>query len=129
MKISYYANMRKLPQDSNFVSIAGRAPEWYKGREYKTLAPKIWMFKQYKETKNIKQYIAVFYKEILLNLDPQKVLKDLGDDAILLCYETPERFCHRRIVAWWLNKTLNLGVQEIGEQHIRTLAETTKMHY
>lgn len=129
MNTSYYANMRRLPKDSNFVSIAGFAPDWYKGRQYKILAPKLWFFKQFKEDKNVKKYIAIYYKEVLAKLDPQKVLQDLGNDAILLCYEVPQRFCHRHVVAAWLNKKLDLGVKEIGEEQIRSFVETSKMPY
>ena len=30
-----------------------------------------------------------------------------GKDVCLLCYETPENFCHRQLVAEWLN---NAGI-------------------
>ena len=34
------------------------------------------------------------------------------DKVALLCFEAPEKFCHRHIVAEWLNE-INLGVDEI----------------
>jgi hypothetical protein len=46
MKTSYYA---KSAKDPNAVSIAAKAPEWYKGKEYKKLAPKYWFFVKYKD--------------------------------------------------------------------------------
>ena len=33
------------------------------------------------------------YKKILDGLDPQKVFEDLGEDAIFLCWEPPNKFC------------------------------------
>lgn len=42
------------------------------------------------------------YKELVLSkLDPVRVLEELGPDPILLCYEKPNDFCHRHIVADW----------------------------
>ena len=35
------------------------------------------------------------------------------DGTILLCYEDNLEFCHRHIVAYWLEKTLNISVPEI----------------
>jgi uncharacterized protein (DUF488 family) len=48
-------------------------------------------------------------------LDPQKVFDDLGEDAILLCWEAPCQFCHRRLVAEWLEKHLGVNVPELQE--------------
>jgi hypothetical protein len=36
----------------------------------------------------------------------KEVLRDLGDDAVLLCYEKPGQFCHRHLVAQWLKVDL-----------------------
>ena len=35
------------------------------------------------------------------------------DKVVLLCYESPEKFCHRHIVASWLLKEMNLKVDEV----------------
>ena len=45
MKTSYFA---KYKGDKG-VSIAGGTPKWFKGRQYKKLAPKYWFFKKYKD--------------------------------------------------------------------------------
>ena len=42
------------------------------------------------------------YQTILDNLDPWKVYEDLGENSILICWEAPGKFCHRRLVAEWL---------------------------
>ena len=115
MKTSYYAKSGSMP---NAVSIAGRAPTSYRGLEYKRLAPKIWFFKEYKDPNDEhfmdqEFYIKHFYKEVLDKLDPKEVYDELGEDAILLCWETPEEFCHRHLVAEWLSKNLNIEIKEI----------------
>lgn len=99
MNTSYFAKSSKHP---NAVSIAGKAPEWYTGRQYKKLAPTFRIFIKYKNDGDEEYYTEHFYKEVLEKLDPQRVLEELGTHAILLCYETPDKFCHRKIVAKWL---------------------------
>jgi uncharacterized protein (DUF488 family) len=56
------------------------------------------------------------YQEILDRLDPRKVFyDDLGEDAILLCWEKPGEFCHRRLVAEWIEAALGVKVPEMRE--------------
>ncbi len=104
MYTSYFAKSKQL-DSTNLVSIASKTPTGFKGREYKILAPKYDWWIEWK-TKGLsnKWYIDHYYSTVLNNLDPLKVYKDLGDDAILLCYERPEKFCHRHIVASWLRE-------------------------
>jgi uncharacterized protein (DUF488 family) len=44
------------------------------------------------------------YMVQLNQLDPHKVVNDLGSDAVLICYEESKKFCHRHIVSKWLNE-------------------------
>lgn len=110
MQTSYYA---KSSNSYYAVSIAGRAPLWYSGREYKILAPKLWFFKKYKEDSDERFYTVQYQKEVLDVLDPQKVYEDLGENAVLLCWEKPGKFCHRHLVARWLMEKLNIEIKEI----------------
>ena len=52
------------------------------------------------------------YKQVLSKLDPLEVYQIL-DNSILLCYEDYYEFCHRHIVAAWLELTLNIEVKEV----------------
>ena len=106
---SYYANLRNLAMDIIPISIAGRAPDWYYGLEYKKLAPKRYFFNIWKENGDNDYYIRHFKKEVLDLLDARQVVSDLiklsgGKDIALLCYETPDKFCHRHLVADWLTE-------------------------
>ena len=47
---SYYAKIKKLPEDVIPVSIAGKAPKGFKGIQYKKLAPKYSFFSVWKES-------------------------------------------------------------------------------
>jgi len=108
------SNYTKSANDPNAVSIAGKAPEFYKGREYKALAPKYWFFMKYKEDHDEVFYTQAYYDEVLSKLDPKTVYNELGEDAVLLCWEVKGKFCHRRIVAEWFRMTLGIDVTEVG---------------
>lgn len=117
MLTGYFAKLKNY-QKANLtpISIAAKAPVWYKGSEYKKLAPK-WSF--YSEWKNGSHkgdndyYIKHYKEEVLDKLDPEQVLKELEgfsgvseDNIILLCYEKTGTFCHRHLVADWLNQNI-----------------------
>ena len=95
--------------DPRLVSIASWGPPWYKGRCYKALAPRKAMLKMDEAT------YREHFQKILDKLDPAKVAADLGPNAILLCWEPPGKFCHRRLVAAWLEEHLGKPILEIGD--------------
>jgi hypothetical protein len=109
VKTSNFSRICRQPTDfwNSTVSIALRAPNWYRGRRYSALAPRREMLKMDEATYRVE------YQKILDKLDPQKVLDDLGEDAVLLCWEAPGKFCHRRLVAEWLEKHLGRPVPEL----------------
>lgn len=108
---SYFANIKKLPNNIIPISISLKSPKWYKGFEYKKLAPSYNILVNYKTDYDEVKYIERFNDEILSKLDASQVISELnrfagGSDKniVLLCYETPLEFCHRHLVAKWLNK-------------------------
>ena len=91
--------------------------EIYTGAQYKALVPKYWFFKKYKEDGDEEFYTLAFNRDVTGVLKPYEVFLDLqeiaGDRTLcLLCYEKPCDFCHRHLVAEWLQKTLNIKVEE-----------------
>lgn len=113
---SFYDNVENIPEDIVKISIAGWCPDDYTGLQYKVLAPKWSFFEKWKYKKegfedcyqNNDYYIENFYELVLNKLNPKKVYKRLmelsgGKDVVLLCYETPELFCHRHLVQKWFN--------------------------
>ena len=50
--------------------------------------------------------------QVLSKLVAEKVYTDL-DNSILLCYEESSKFCHRHIVATWLEDELDIIVPEV----------------
>ena len=110
MNTSYFAKSANHP---NAVSICAKAPDWYHGRQYKALAPKYWFFQKYKQDNDEDFYTEQFFAEVLNQLDAQQVFNELGENAVLLCYEAPGKFCHRHLVAYWLETKLNIKVSEL----------------
>ena len=105
MQTSYFAKSATNPLA---VSIARSAPKWYKGRHYPALAPSWSLVK----VENPAEYEYRYRREVLDRLNPKKVIAELGEDAILLCWEKPGEFCHRRLVAAWLNEKLEMEIPE-----------------
>jgi hypothetical protein len=118
MKTSYFFS-NKLTKDDILVSIAGLSPDDFKKkfpdyRIYKPLIPPKQLVLDYKSNKiSIQEYTRV-YKEQLNNLDPFKVYDELSN-AILLCWEKPEKFCHRHLVSDWIYYNTGHRVYEIKD--------------
>ena len=55
---------------------------------------------------------------MLDHLDAEQVYRELGDNAILCCYERKGEFCHRRLVAAWFQKELKIDVPELWNKKI-----------
>lgn len=64
------------------------------------------------DEENIQYYIERYYQLVLKKLDPTDILQDLNGYT-LLCYENNTEFCHRHIVAAWLELLLNIEVPEV----------------
>ena len=121
---TYFANIKNLPPNTITVSICGKAPQGWNGLEYRKLAPKWSFFSVWKETKDNDYYIEHFNKEVLEPLNIIRVTTELqvllpyeireqmqnavwNDDKFhlaLVCYEKPDDFCHRHLVAEWLSQ-------------------------
>lgn len=115
MFTGYFAKLRDYQQAGlTPISISGKAPDWYDGLEYKKLAPKWSFFSEWKygsHKGDNDYYISQFDAQVLAPLTVESVLTDLAnlsgvelDKVILLCYEKPADFCHRHLVADWINE-------------------------
>lgn len=103
---SYFGNICNLPDNFTPIAICGKTPERWSGLCYKRLAPKWEFFKVWKENHDNDYYISNYNDQVLSKLNPQSVVRELfsmGPNPVLICYERPEDFCHRHLVADWLN--------------------------
>ena len=103
-----------LPSDGR-ISIARFAPRRHPAgyRVYSKLAPGRW-FNSVDE-----QMYRKLFAEQLVARDPQETWDALHalvapHEPILLCWEQPGVFCHRRLVATWFEETLGVRVPEMA---------------
>jgi hypothetical protein len=105
IQTSYYQKSGSIP---NAVGISQGVPRWYTGALYKKLAPP-WEIMKIKDEATFRR----LYHEIVLSyLNPVHVADDL-EGKVLLCWEHFGQFCHRRLVAEWLEKNLLIKVPEL----------------
>ena len=106
---SYYGNkdLRQVEDQYKLVAISQSIPKGFKGEIFKGLAPSWELVKM----KNEAQYAAIYWQTVLSKLDPLKIVKSF-DNSILLCWEAPGEFCHRRLVAEWLKEATGEDVPE-----------------
>lgn len=73
-------------------------------------------------------YTRRFREEVLLRADARKLYDEEIEHyvkvagrakAVLLCYESPEKFCHRHLVAQWFKEQIGLDVTEIGKEEMQ----------
>ncbi len=119
-KAKEYASQGLTP-----ISIARYSPKWYNGARYIKLAPYPYMLKMGDE-----EYTRLF-NNILFRLNPEEVIKELnqlagGKSIVLLCYEKYPEFCHRHLVAKWLNQYLPTN-EKIVEYIPKKLDEQTAL--
>lgn len=132
-----YKNVKK----GNTVSITGDGGKtWdYYGPAYKKLAPRLVTYTPYAEKyqqllkmkenmlklkdyvdfrrKIEDEYLASYYDTRLKDLDIEELLltleKNFGNNIILLCHEPIEEFCHRRLVADYIELKTGIYIPEV----------------
>lgn len=57
---SYFAKLKYLPNNIVPISICAKTPEWYKGLQYKKLAPTYYFFMEWKKNHDNAYYIKCF---------------------------------------------------------------------
>lgn len=66
------------------------------------------------------EYSKRFRKEVLGKADYQLLLRQMeliarqenAEGVVLMCYEAPDKFCHRHLVAEWLENSLGMVINE-----------------
>lgn len=132
---SYFAKLKKLPSNYIPIAICGKSPNWYKGLQYKKLAPKYDFFMKWKENHDNDYYIKCFNEQVLKDKNPYQVVQELYNlldkdtinllslsncpfwenqqiHLVLICYEKPEDFCHRTLVSKWFKQN-NIKCEEL----------------
>ena len=128
-----------LLKDFNGPCYKKLAPRWdtYKtyAEKYKILRDNILEYEHYLLLKEQmeNQYIKSFYETRLKDLDVNLLLDTLeekyGDDIILLCYENEKQFCHRRILADYIELETGLYVPEVAVDEKGKVKELVPIRY
>lgn len=125
---SYFANMKQL-EDSNVypVAICNKVPSFFKGPNIESVAPNNSILYEYKKSaqdssaqehykeRYINEVLCAyrFHPEYFIDLLAFFSLQEDNKDIALVCYERPEDFCHRHILAEWFNERIpNLNIIE-----------------
>jgi hypothetical protein len=110
----------KLPAGHTRVRISRGGPRWLPAGSYKSysaLFPGKWF-----KTASPQEYLDL-YNAILAKLDPLLVVEELealGPNPTILCWEKVKdieagtHYCHRHLVAKWLEDTIGMKVEEVG---------------
>lgn len=125
----------------NTVSVTGDGGNaWgYYGPAYKKLAPRLntylSYYEKYKKLQNIKnkleyiklrqeiegEYIKSYYETRLKEINVEELLEILtnkfGNEIILLCHEPVNEFCHRRLIADYIELETGIYIPEVSISH------------
>lgn len=118
---TYFAKLKSVSDDILPIAICAKVPEWFSGPVLSELAPSKSILYQYKKSGDIELYESRFNDEILSLISPKNIYTLIEDIArkngynkvALVCFEKSGSFCHRHLVAHWLNDALGLTIKEL----------------
>ncbi len=123
MKTSYFGITPKTAAGA--IAISLYLPKGRKYPHYPRLAPTPELLKTYKSPStamlfDLERYYTDEFFGQLFDLNPKTVWDELhqlanGAEPVLLCYEKPGEFCHRRLVAKWFEVELGELVEEVAK--------------
>ena len=119
---SYYGNYRKF-KGMFRVSISRTAPSNSCDIQLIKLAPTADLLQKYKSNSITNEEYTSVYHNQLLKLENDgyiakfvkalSTLQELKGDVVLLCYEKKGDFCHRHLLAEYLNNNHNTNIREL----------------
>ena len=121
----------------NLISISGDRGRkvGYIGKALPKLAPKKAFWNIFNsnigkipEEQNIRYYIEEYYKQVLSKVDIEELLKD-EKDPILLCYEKGQDFCHRHVLAEYIEMKYGIKVRDIKIDKDLNIVENQRPGY
>ncbi len=108
--------------DANLVSISGNKgiDANFEGKYAASFAPKYLFWRVWHDNKgavddkiNMDYYINQYYYQVLKRMNLEYELNKLGENPILLCYESSNEFCHRFLLASYIELKTKQTVPEI----------------
>ena len=120
---SYFSNAKRLEAAGvRMIGISLFPPEWFKGISMKQVAPTRALFAA--KDLSDEEYEKRFYREVLSRVDVWGFYQMLerfsgGKDVALCCFEKDRKYCHRKLVAEWIEKGLGVEVPEWGREEVK----------
>ena len=115
----YYAKLKKYKEEGiEPIAISGKRLDFYEGLYYSDFAPRYWMYQRCKDKDITNEGYVEEYKAYLNTLNKTEIKADFeqyskeGKDCILLCYEKSGEFCHRHVLADWLEENFGFKIEE-----------------
>lgn len=115
MKKLYTSYLAKNAKHPDAIAICAWVPPYYASvKRYPLLAPEMALVKLYKSNQvNQEEYTEEYFKTLKKRgVTAQQVVNDMHEGAIMLCFEKPGEFCHRRLVAEWVETETGVVVPE-----------------
>lgn len=121
----------------NLISISGDRGKsvGFVGKAIPQLAPKrefwnIWHnnIGKIPDEANTKYYIQEYYKQVLSKINIEELLWK-EKDPILLCYEKGKEFCHRHVLAEYVEMKYGLEVRDIKIDENLNIEENKRPEY
>ncbi len=116
MKKIYTSNYARHGNNPLAIGISLTVPDWYEGERLAYLAPKsdmVGKIKKGEENYNQRKYTREYLDLLKVrNVNAKRLIDSLPDGTLLLCYESPNDFCHRHILADWVERLSGFIITE-----------------
>lgn len=98
------------------IGVALWPPRFFRGISMKQVAPRRYMLD---DRLTDEEYIGMYRNDVLRFVDAKSFIRLLeeagrGMDVALCCFEKPNEFCHRHILAQWLKEQTGVDIVEFG---------------
>lgn len=94
--------------------------------EYKALAPNYKLINKLKDKSINEEIFILSYNEQLNELNPTSVYEHIklltgNFEPVLMCHCAKTKFCHRHLVADWLEKELKINITEYNVPNFKRI--------
>ena len=136
---SYFSMIRNFPSNIIPIGISRWEPKWYTGLNDKTVSPSKEILSLYKGDSIDEESYTLAYKDEISKVDLDAFVSRINnaveftsdnlpvseshtDHVALLCYEKPDDFCHRHILASILTEK-GIPCREITKDELIAMKE------
>ena len=124
----YTSNYATQGTNPKAVSISRKPPPWYTGEHFPELAP-TWDMITAVKLGNIDEleYTKLYLQLLKQNKIDPNIVTQFPEGTMLLCYESPKDFCHRHVLASWVEKHTGVIIPEWKNEDENKKAEQDEM--